>query len=727
MSTDENLPVVIESGFSADGATEESESLAVGQWYQYKSKDYEGLVCLTHVGSNYAELAFASSGGRIREHFDTFDQNCTPEPNYQRIIDQEISSRQLEVKGLMMKVRDVTARLAITPNPALHSEVGSHALALRGNDQAPKEYKAALTKAKEKELPDLFEEIESKNKELSRWMKSALIPLQAQVELMKPVISSIEDRIFSVELYAGLTEEVVKVRDGDPAELQEKIHLFQRRHYMDEECLARYEKGGMDFKDIHAFDEWIARDGNFSRILPFSRSVVAFQIRRNRKDHGPVRSFSQYIQFQNEHQYNKQTYLYIRNGSQLFRLSTEINFGESLFPEMSDKTSGQKMYAERDGRYKIITEAEYLGMVESEDAEEREQKRKYDAAPEKEKFLHRSSVWRRSKDYDVFDSSNVLYDDILKNVQKKMNEHNRLVLVLQGLLDRSPVLHPHPPWSLWDPNGFTAALELIYDSSRVLTSGDAPDFEAYRKKCNETLAVGSVTIGQRRQWGAIEAKREMERRANDHRIRNDYHEIEEYYPYGNPGPGMFARVEKLTKSRKATFTWDRERTRDNWNDEDKLIRCSFVADADRLFNVDAYKPGDFKIFFEDPRTREDYLRWAPLLLEAEEYHAGNRKVGKPAESSGPRPPSYSGKKKYATKKRLKELDGKKVELVRDVEMRDKTVHKAGSKWMVTGVELSKLILYKLDENGNTTKTQIYGLDPYSVELALSALYSEVFV
>jgi hypothetical protein len=40
-----------------------------------------------------------------------------------------------------------------------------------------------------------------------------------------------------------------------------------------------------------------------------------------------------------------------------------------------------------------------------------------------------------------------------------------------------------------------------------------------------------------------------------------------------------------------------------------------------LFNVDAYQPGDFKQFFADPRTRGQYLVWAPMLIAAEEYQA----------------------------------------------------------------------------------------------------------
>ena len=41
----------------------------------------------------------------------------------------------------------------------------------------------------------------------------------------------------------------------------------------------------------------------------------------------------------------------------------------------------------------------------------------------------------------------------------------------------------------------------------------------------------------------------------------------------------------------------------------------------------AYTPGDYRQFFADPRTRAEYLKWAPLLLEAEEWWAGNRRLG----------------------------------------------------------------------------------------------------
>jgi len=46
---------------------------------------------------------------------------------------------------------------------------------------------------------------------MANWLKASLIPLQAQAEALKPAIKSIENRIFHVELYAGLIEDVKQI------------------------------------------------------------------------------------------------------------------------------------------------------------------------------------------------------------------------------------------------------------------------------------------------------------------------------------------------------------------------------------------------------------------------------------------------------------------------------------------------------------------------------------
>jgi hypothetical protein len=45
--------------------------------------------------------------------------------------------------------------------------------------------------------------------------------------------------------------------------------------------------------------------------------------------------------------------------------------------------------------------------------------------------------------------------------------------------------------------------------------------------------------------------------------------------------------------------------------------------------VMGHKLGDFKQFYADPRTREQYLQWAPMLLSAEDYHNDKLKPQQP--------------------------------------------------------------------------------------------------
>lgn len=597
------------------------EGPQVGQWYWVKEHDEEEgdsqwLGCVIHVGSNYAEIR-SVSGGSVRVHLNELDDTCEFIPDPDNIIDGEIDRHQKELQGTMAQIQQLTTRLAITPNLALSAPVEAEALVVySGQAEA---YKTALVLAKEETLPDLFKQVEKISKDLAQWMKAKIIPLRAQAREYSGLLEVIEQRIFHVELYTGLVEKVVRVREGNPAPMEEKIHLFQRRAYMDEECLARYEAGGMDFNDIEDFDRWLARDENLNRLLPFPKCVLAFRVRRERKDREAI-NLRDFIRMFQEENLDKTTFLYMRNGEQLFRLRTAIEFEEQLFPDVgqSDLSSG-KVWAEMfcSDVKGLISENAYQAMLEEE-----ERKRKaYEEEGDPTWPFHTSRFYQ----YERFSPESVYYDDIAKHIQKEITKHNRVVLVLQGLLDRSPVFHPHPPWSLWTPQGFEQGLELIYDESRALVGGKKPDFEAYRKKLNAKLRVGSVTIGQEDAW----EEKEGLRRDRDWRIKTD-HRPKRFRPYGNPGPGTLARTVKVTKAKACTYTWMRERLRSSWKGDS--LPCTLVVEASKVLNVDAYRPGDFKQFFDDPRTRADYLRWAPLLLEAEEYKAGNRKVG-PQEDS----------------------------------------------------------------------------------------------
>jgi hypothetical protein len=613
----------------------------LGEWYMVLEVDDDGsteswLGCVMHVGSNYAEIHGLELQGGMpyrRVHFDIWHERCQRVLDPDSIIKENIHQCQEKVSDLLERVKYVTAQLAISPTPQLAESTETKALALRSPTEDMGAYKTALVKAKKELLPDLFKEIKEAHKELASWMSAQLLPLKAQTGDLEELTESIDNRIFSVELYAGLIEEMIQAKNGKPADLGEKIRLLQRRCYMDEECLAQYQTGGMDIKSLKDFDRWLAKPANLNRLLPFPRCIVAFQVRRHDKER-VGNSLSDYIRIFYQAEADKATFLYIRNGEQLYRLSTGIDFGEKLFPDMDHNMFNEKLWGKtwNGGKIdKLITDNEYQALIEDLERKKAEAEEQKKTLPKEERWQVRDLYFeeRELREYKPFDPSSVYYDDIAKHIGGMVTQHNRVALVVQGLLDRSPALHPHPPWTIWTTEGFQQALELVYDDSRALTTGEEPCFEAYRDLCNESLKVGSITVGQEDAWERDEADKENERESKNWRVKHLSNHTH-FRPFGDPGPGTLARVAAYApRVKKCTYRWQRERRSYSWNWENKPkhIDCTFTTGATQVLNVDAYKPGDFHIFFDDPRTRADYLKWAPMLLEAEEYHAGNRKVG----------------------------------------------------------------------------------------------------
>jgi len=632
----------------------EDTLLEIGQWFWVKDQEREWLGCITYLGSNVLEIERAGSqySSTKRIHLDVAHKYLRPEPNWRAVVEGEVAKRRDRVKRLMGEVKSITARLGVSPRLGLPApqEEQSYALATLSGTDDVKSYENALIRAQKEELPALFKKIKDTNTAMVTWMQAETIPLVAVTNSMKGVVSLIEDRIFNVSLYAGLTEQICKIRDGEPAHYDEKLRLLQRKHFMDEECLANYRTGGMEFKTIGMFDEWLAEDENFERLFPFPRCMVAFQVRRKEKERTWGGDPSQLFVNMDLADADRKTYLYIRNGEQLYWMGCDLDFGSMIFPERGEGDFGKPLMVKKGSfkEYKTITVDDYEVRCEGEVLRQREIEKwnkanpfkKWKAAKQAKSGRTKWPWWKSeyerenphyehspfvAKEWHTFDQSYLYYDEVMEKIATEIKYYNRVALIIQGLYDRSEVLHPHPPVKTWTPEGFNEAIELIYDGTHILYDGDPPSFEDYVARCNASIDENSILIGQDEFWQRKEAEKENTRRAGDYRLRREYERTLEFYlPYGNEGPGFIARLARWQeRAKKATFTWMRERQRYNrWGDNDPLP-TKIVVPVEHLFNVSAYKPGDYKQFFADPRTRQDYLQWAPALLTAEEYHAGN--------------------------------------------------------------------------------------------------------
>lgn len=593
------------------------------------------LGCVMHVGSNYVLLQSPprDRGSRsIRVHFDNFWTRLEKEPDPERVIQRYQRASQQDVKTTLKRIEELTMRLGLHQTPGIrHSpQSGDGALMVLSSTPDVNEHKAELLALRDQQLPELHKQLKEEHHTLAQWLGALSLPLHAQVKDMKSTVAEIDGRVFTLGLYAGLVESVQLVREGKPASIDTKLHVMQQRLYMDEECLVNYRHGGMEFKHIAQFDAWLCDAENFERLLPFPRCIVAMRVRRHAKERGSDWSLRTALINFNLEQQDKLTFLYIRNGEQLHRLDTEIEFGDQLFPGKNEFDPGEpSMYLWRfnkiEGRMSV---ADYESRLHAKAEIERAYKEWAAANPGENNWMdnpHRHSDpfgYNSASDWHRFDPSSVYYDDIAAHLSAEIQQYNRIAVLIQGLFDRSEVLHPHPRVQTWTASGFDAAITLVYDATDVLENGEAPDFEAYRARCNASLGEGSVVIGQELVWLRAEGEKETTRRQNDYRRGDDrWRELETYRPYGNPGPGYMTRIARWQpRAKKAVFSWERERQRVVWPGDDTPVRCTITVESKDLFNVSAYKLGDFKQFFQDRRTRAQYLKWAPMLLAAEEHH-----------------------------------------------------------------------------------------------------------
>lgn len=644
------------------------------------------LACVTHRGSNFISVKAGRTTWRV--HIDNL------EAEFQRIsleeareyIAAQVNSATASVQKTLKAIHELSARIGAGERDSLTENIVESTALTIGSTRPVKEFEADLVKARDKTLPELFSKLRKSHENLAAWMAYEALPYEAKLSELQATTERINQKVFTVKLYAGLEEELVCINpDAAPASNDEPLHLWQARRYVDEEFMARWRAGGATASDVDAFFKWLAEPANLKSVLPFPRTVVAFRVRREafRVEPGhplyPLQ-FSNPMYVHGWHEENKATMLAMRNGDQLWYLSVPFDFGDHLFPSLNNAifSSGKQLFFKKKsfGEFDYADESGVKSRCTDEGAvavrnyiQERRQYNRFkkhlktwqalpagerkDASTPYYSNFNRDDVdfetlsppkWRemtkerRGYPYRVnahqafanaYDSERtdwlklndktVYFDDMKKHLADEANAHNNIVLVLQGLLDRSQAFHPHPPWQLFREEGFTNGLVLHFDEDKALVDGVPPDFERYVRENQKSIKVGSLVYGADLAWRRRNAAREQ-RQAGYRRSSWDRSDREfSSGMYGDKGPGDISKVVAV-RAGKAIFEWSRDKARwDRYGNN--TVRDRIAIPLTDLFNVEKYTPGDMHRFMKDPRTRRFYLAWGDMLTSAEEWHA----------------------------------------------------------------------------------------------------------
>ena len=263
-----------------------------------------------------------------------------------------------------------------------------------------------------------------------RQLQKVVSDMQGSVAEFRKKISKIERVINTIELYLGIDEEIHQIKFGENAPQEEPIHFRQKVLYIDEE-VGIHEDGGLDFRDIDKFDEWLLIPKNLDIVLPEKKGIVVFNPRRNKKQYGDPFLGVFYNQAN-----LLDTYVLIRNGENLYRIYTDkIVITKRLFP----------LRAEMQKLVERLEEATYDGDIEK--------------------------------------------------IENEMYQYKNRAMLLQGLIDRTDIFKPYPVEriNVFKLDEHENLVKFIYDDEAALPTG-RKSFNDWWKDANEKITEGSRVL-----------------------------------------------------------------------------------------------------------------------------------------------------------------------------------------------------------------------------------------
>ncbi len=377
--------------------------------------------------------------------------------------------------------------------------------------------------------------------------------LELRSKELKEMLAKAEECVWTLNLYVGTDEDIVQLREGEPAPKDDRIVIRQLILFMDEESTAVAARGGIDVTNVELFDKWIKKKRNLQTVFPESKGIVAFHIRRT--------SFcydDPWDERKNEENI-KNTYLLIRNGERLWRVQIDMLLGNHLFP----------------------TAAEFDNL-----------------------FIDSRTGERIRPDH-------CRYNEMMEEADSRTRHYMRILLVLQGLIDRTDFFQPYPDGrarlNVCDTADYNSYLRFIYDAENLLST-DHLDWSDWLKEVNGSLTVGCRIVGKFSGYGVSGELYPRER-----------------YERGRITPATANRPDSLTLHTIEDTTdddgfvirYERTDTICDRYGRSKMptvrARCVLYKYDRFILNFDAVTVEDLEYYINSRRQRKNYVEMIPLL------------------------------------------------------------------------------------------------------------------
>ena len=436
------------------------------------------------------------------------------------------------------------------------------------NRQSPTEIKAGLAivrrrvVAKRAEVEAAAARVRELAERQAAIARNAIAPLAKQIKRF-------EDGIEAVNLYLGDAESIVTLMDGEPAPASEPVRIRQMVLSMDEECAVAADDGGIDHMNIELFDQWLLADpAHVDQVLPERKGIVALVPRMAGREYGdPWANLER-------NKRNQETYLLIRNGEKLYRYVPGFTVGRRLVPAADEFTrffESEQWTSE--GKHTVRTHL-------------RPGSRQWAEAEEKA---------------DV-----------------RQRHYMKVALLIQGIVDRSILLHPLPPEGLDLLGGDVyedGRAVIITDAENALSSG-AETFRQWQHRINRQMTVGMRIIGAfqsqgfRNEKGTGRSHVRISPNCTDRPRTGVVYELEGRRIFQGV-EGFFFRFERTHE------TWTRNRYGyDELKVPERRASCVVLPDDTFVLCLDLAEVADMGRFLASRAARSEYVTMFPVLKAA---------------------------------------------------------------------------------------------------------------
>lgn len=401
--------------------------------------------------------------------------------------------------------------------------------------------------------------------ELDRQHRAAMQELEARMAPLKAELERLQEVAWTIDLYLGRDEHVELLRDGSPAPADTPLVVRSSVLFADEESLLLVEHGGVDFRTVDAFLHWlVAAPENLDRVVPDQRCIVAVKPSRQGRDYGDP-WMANYAR-----QANERAHWIVRNGERVYLLVTGVDLpiGNRITPKQDEFTA--------------MFTVKGVPLEPGSDA------------------------WVQAE----------------KRAEARQRHFMRLMLVIQGLVDRSVCLRPLPDSgvNVMSMAAHDSGQVVLLDEDRLALTDGRPSFRAWQKSLNGRLRSGVRVV--------------LATGSKAFRSDNDTHDSNGRNQYRNqritpercgslPASGEPHLIESAKDGR---FTIRFARTDEVWRRDvyrgehpvvpSKRASLWFTGDESWVLPFDLASRDDLVYYLNRRSDRQNYLDMVPVLRAA---------------------------------------------------------------------------------------------------------------